>query len=71
MNSNNVNPLANLNPANEDEFTNRAATHAAAIVEIESKDSHWSENARGLLQALIMWEAIEAKGEAPPAPKTL
>jgi hypothetical protein len=61
--SDGYNPLAILDPSNEDEFSDRAAMLADAIIEMESKDPHWSESAQGLLQAGIMWEVQEAVRE--------
>jgi type IV secretion system protein VirD4 len=66
MPSDGYNPLAILDPTNENEFADRAAALADAIVEIESKDPHWSESAQGLLQGGIMWEVIQAKKEGRP-----
>jgi type IV secretion system protein VirD4 len=65
--SDGYNPLAIVNPANENEFSDRAAALADAIVEIEGKDPHWSESAQGLMQAGIMWEVMQAEleGRAP------
>ena len=60
LSSDGYNPLANLDPRNADEFSDRAALLADAVVEIEGKEPHWSESAQGMLQAGIMWEVIEA-----------
>jgi type IV secretory pathway TraG/TraD family ATPase VirD4 len=59
------NPLAALDP-DADDFSDRAALLADAMVEMESKDPHWSESAAGLLQAGNMWEVIEARREGRP-----
>jgi hypothetical protein len=61
--SDGYNPLAILDPSNEDEFSDRAAMLADAIIEMESIAPHWSESAQGLLQAGIMWEVQEAVRE--------
>lgn len=61
--SDGYNPLAVLDPSNENEFSDRAAMMADAIIEIESKDAHWTESAQGLMQAGIMWEVQEAVRE--------
>ena len=49
------NPLAALDPAAAT-FYDDAAALGEALIKIESKDSHWSESAQGLLVALLMWE---------------
>src|SRR5208283_1175386 len=44
-------------------FSDDAAALADAMVEVESQQPHWAESARGLLAALIMWEATKARSE--------
>jgi type IV secretion system protein VirD4 len=61
--SHGYNPLATLDPNNDDEFSDRAALLADAVMEIEGKEPHWSESAQGMFQAGIMWEVIEARRE--------
>jgi type IV secretion system protein VirD4 len=61
--SDGYNPLAILDPSNDNEFSDRAAMLADAIIEMEGKDPHWSESAQGLMQAGIMWEVQEAVRE--------
>jgi type IV secretion system protein VirD4 len=54
------NPLAQLNPA-LDSFNSEAAQLAEALITIEGKDPHWSQSARSLIAALIMFEVLEAR----------
>jgi len=56
------NPLAALDP-DSPTFVDDAAGLAEALIKIEpgEKDPHWSESARNLVAALIMWEVKEAK----------
>jgi type IV secretion system protein VirD4 len=58
------NPLASLDP-DSSTFVDDAAGLAEALVKIDpnEKDPHWSDSARGLLTALIMWEAKLAREE--------
>lgn len=48
------NPLATLDP-DSPYFYDDAAALGEALIQIESKDPHWSESALGLIVALIMW----------------
>jgi type IV secretion system protein VirD4 len=54
------NPLATLDPAAPD-FNTRAAMLADALVTVEGKDPHWSNSARALIAALLMYVTIEAR----------
>ncbi len=58
------NPLAALDP-DAKTFVDDAAGISEALVKIDpnEKDPHWSESARSLLQALIMWEVKLARKE--------
>ncbi len=51
------NPLASLDPASQT-FVDDAAGIGEALIRVDpgEKDPHWSESARGLLTALVMWE---------------
>ncbi len=60
--SDGFNPLARLNP-DTPTFFDEAAALAEAMVEVESKDPHWAESARGLLLAFLMWEVMTATQE--------
>jgi type IV secretion system protein VirD4 len=64
--SDGYNPLASLDPDNEDEFSDRAALFSDAIIEIEGKEPHWPESAQGMMQGGIMWEVTEARREGRP-----
>jgi type IV secretion system protein VirD4 len=66
LTSDGYNPGCALNPNNEDEFSDRAALMADAVVELDGKETHWSESARGLMQAAIMFEAQRAARERRP-----
>jgi type IV secretion system protein VirD4 len=66
LTSDGYNPGLSLDPDNEDEFSDRAALQADAIVELDGKESHWSESAQGMFQAALMFEAIEAKRQRRP-----
>lgn len=56
------NPLASLDPK-ASTFVDDAMGLGEALIKIEDHDPHWSESAKSLLVALIMWEVIEAKRE--------
>jgi type IV secretion system protein VirD4 len=58
------NPLAALDP-NSPRFFDDAAAIAEALIKVEGDSQpHFPESARGLVQALIMWEVIKAwRGE--------
>lgn len=60
------NPLAALDPASPS-FNTHASLLAEALVTIEGKDPHWSESARALIAALLMYTVIEARecGQVP------
>jgi type IV secretion system protein VirD4 len=58
------NPLARLNPKAES-FNSDAAQLAEALVTIEGKDPHWSQSARSLIAALIMFEVLNAWDAKP------
>jgi type IV secretion system protein VirD4 len=54
------NPLAALDP-NSPRFFDDAAAIAEALIKVEGDSQpHFPESARGLLQALIMWEVVQA-----------
>ena len=57
LTSNGYNPGQSLDPDNEDEFSDRAALMADAIIELDGKEKHWGESARGMMQGAIMFEA--------------
>jgi type IV secretion system protein VirD4 len=60
------NPMAALDPTAGTALTTfyvNAAGIAEALIKIEGKDPHWSESARGLVTASVMWEAILARRE--------
>lgn len=61
------NPLAALDPA-APTFVDDAAGLAEALVRADpsEKDPHWSDSARGLLRALIMWEVKQAREQTRP-----
>ena len=61
LTSDGYNPGRSLDPDNDNEFSDRAALQADAIVELEGKEPHWSESAQGMFQAGIMFEAQQAK----------
>jgi type IV secretion system protein VirD4 len=63
LTSDGYNPGQSLDPDNEDEFSDRAALMADAIIEMEGKDPHWPESARGLMQGAIMYKAQLARRE--------
>lgn len=54
------NPLVSLDPATA-AFNVQAALIADAMINVETKDPHWSQSARALLAALIMHTVIEAR----------
>jgi type IV secretion system protein VirD4 len=54
------NPLARLDP-DSDSFNAEAGLIAEALVLTEAKDPHWTQSARALLAALVMYVVIEAK----------
>lgn len=54
------NPLASLDP-DCSTFVDDVAGIGEALVEITGNDPHWSESARSLIVALIMWEVSEAR----------
>jgi type IV secretion system protein VirD4 len=58
------NPLAALDP-DSSRFYEDAAAIAEALIKVEGDSQpHFPESARGLLQALIMWEVVKAwRGE--------
>jgi type IV secretion system protein VirD4 len=66
--SDGFNPLALLDPAS-DNFYSDASALAHALIEIGAHETqrHWPEGAQGLMIALIMWEAVLAKRERRPA----
>ena len=72
LRSNGYNPLARLDPAAKS-FNAEASLLADAMITSESKDPHWSQSARALVAALIMFAVIEKKepsvgaGFRPPA----
>ncbi len=57
------NPLARLDP-NSKSFNKEAAQLADALVTIEPKQPHWTQSARALIAAIIMFTAIEARQAA-------
>jgi type IV secretion system protein VirD4 len=61
LKSSGFNPLASLD-RNSRTFLDDAAGLAEAIVPLatDEKERHWSDSARALIQALIMWEVIRA-----------
>jgi type IV secretion system protein VirD4 len=59
------NPLARLDPDSKS-FNKEAAQLADALVTVESKDPHWTQSARALIAAIIMYAAIEARGTNHP-----
>ena len=66
MPSDGFNPLAQLEPGPL--LYDKAAAIADALIEIESgSGQYWSESAQGLVVAIIMWEVMEARREAPSA----
>ena len=52
------NPLAALDPESP-YFYDDAAALGEALIQIESKDPHWSNSAQGLIVGLIMWEKLQ------------
>ncbi len=54
------NPLAALDPA-APSFNVQAALIADAMVTIEDKDPHWTQSARALVAALVMYAVVEAR----------
>jgi type IV secretion system protein VirD4 len=64
--SDGYNPGRSLDPDNEDEFADRAALMADAIIELDGKEKHWGESARGMMQGAIMFEAQRAKHDRRP-----
>lgn len=54
------NPLAALDP-DSPSFNVHASQIADAMVTVEGKDPHWSQSARALIAAIVMYVAIEAK----------
>jgi type IV secretion system protein VirD4 len=61
--SNGFNPLAALDPRPDSpNFYDDAAALGEALIEIQGNDPHWSESARSLLVALLMWVKI-TKGD--------
>jgi type IV secretion system protein VirD4 len=61
------NPLASIDPASPS-FNTQASRLADALVTIEGKDPHWSQSARALIAALLMYTVIEAR-DARKMPK--
>src|SRR5271155_810414 len=61
------NPLAALDPESSTFIDDATGLGEALIKSEEGKDAHWSESARNLVVAFIMWEVKEAKqeGRAP------
>ena len=60
------NPLAMLSP-DLPSFNAQASLLADALVTIEGKDPHWTQSARALIAALLMYTVIEARklGQVP------
>jgi type IV secretion system protein VirD4 len=57
------NPLAALDPASP-RFFEHAAAIAEALIKVDGDSQpHFPQSARGLIQALIMWEAVKARRE--------
>lgn len=56
------NPLATLDPASPTFYDNASAI-GEALVRVEGKEPHWSESARGLVVAFVMWEVLSARRE--------
>ncbi len=56
------NPLASLDPESPT-FIDDAAGVGEALIKREERDPHWSESAKGLVVAFIMWEVTQAKRE--------
>jgi type IV secretion system protein VirD4 len=54
------NPLLALDP-DKASFNVQAALIADAIITVETKDPHWSQSARALIAALVMYVVIEAR----------
>jgi len=54
------NPLTALDP-DKASFNVQAALIADAIITVETKDPHWSQSARALIAALVMYVVIEAR----------
>jgi type IV secretion system protein VirD4 len=59
------NPLAALDP-DASTFVDDATGLGEALIQVEEKEPHWSESAKSLLTALIMWEVQSAKIENRP-----
>ncbi|MEI9990191.1 MAG: type IV secretory system conjugative DNA transfer family protein [Rhizomicrobium sp.] len=57
--SSGFNPLAFLDPSSRTFFDDAAAL-GEALIKIEGNDPHWTQSARSLVIALIMWECILA-----------
>jgi type IV secretion system protein VirD4 len=57
------NPLAGLDP-DSPTFLDDATGLAEALIEAEEKDPHWSDSARSLVTAFLMWEVQQARGES-------
>ena len=66
LESDGFNPFAHLNP-NSPSFNREAAQLADALVTIDGTDPHWTQSARSMIAAIIMYATIEArkKGRAP------
>jgi type IV secretion system protein VirD4 len=66
LKSDGFNPFAHLNPLSPS-FNRDAAQLADALVTVEGKDPHWSQSARSMIAAMIMFATIEAweKGQEP------
>jgi type IV secretion system protein VirD4 len=56
------NPLAALDPAKAS-FNVQAALIADAMITVEGKDPHWTQSARALIAALVMYVVIEARDQ--------
>jgi type IV secretion system protein VirD4 len=65
LKSDGFNPLAALDP-DSPRFYEDAAAIAEALIKVEGDTQpHFPESARGLLQALIMWEVLKARRGEP------
>lgn len=60
LQSSGFNPLVHLDPAAAS-FNVQAALLAEAMVTVEGRDPHWTQSARALVAALIMYVVIEAR----------
>lgn len=61
LKSNGYNPVASLNPENDD-FPDDATRLAEAIIRVEGQEPHWSQSAQDLVAALAMYVRLDKSG---------